>query len=106
MVDGSAHNVPVGHDTFWRNLITPAGGEVLQWPPDAQPVPQRVRAATSGGRLLPTPTASVSPVQVTVTAGPTPPIPPELEARLRAIEAKLDRVLRKLEAAERAPAPK
>jgi RNA polymerase sigma factor (sigma-70 family) len=101
MMDGSVRRVPGGDDSLWRKVITRAGGEVFQWPQEPRAV------AATNLQLMPAPAAGASPMQVTVTAGPTPAISPELDARLRAIETKLDRVLRKLEAgAENGSAPK
>jgi RNA polymerase sigma factor (sigma-70 family) len=105
MVDGSVHRVPPADGAFWRKLITADGGEVIQWPQDIHPLPpQPVRAAVRvpGG---PTP-AILLPTRAAVAAGPAPGISPELEARLRAIEEKLDRVLRKLESAEEGRKPR
>ncbi len=103
MADGSARYVPRGDAAFWRKLITPAGGEVLVWPS----LPKRMRQQAqrpANVEVLPTPAAS-PPTQVTINTAPASPVSPDLDVRLRAIEAKLDRLLRKLDAVDEGPAP-
>jgi RNA polymerase sigma factor (sigma-70 family) len=96
IADGSARYVPRGDDTLWRNLITPAGGDVLVWPEHTKMVRQHA-PRTSDVEVRPTPAVS-QPTQVTINTSPASPISPDLEVRLRAIEAKLDRILRKIDA--------
>lgn len=107
IVDGSARYISGATEDFWRMLITPAGGEVLLWGsvpnsavrlPEPPPSPDRLTPPT------PTPTPPV-PTNVHPVA-PAPPISPDLEARLRAIEAKLDRLMRKLEGDEPTRSPR
>jgi len=93
MADGSARSVPRGDASLWKKLITPAGGEVLVWPSLPERMPQNAHRAPKV-EMLPTPAPS-PPTQVTINTGPASPISPDLDARLRAIEAKLDRLLRK-----------
>jgi RNA polymerase sigma factor (sigma-70 family) len=98
MADGSARFVPRENEALWRTLITAAGAEPLIWPDE----PQRALTPTErppGVELHPTPAAQ-PPTQVTINTAPNPNISPELDARLRAIEAKLDRLLRKIEGGE------
>jgi RNA polymerase sigma factor (sigma-70 family) len=100
MADGSARFLPRGNERFWRDLITPAGGEVIDW----SAVEQAVRPPTQRPLetpVHPTPAAQL-PTQVTINTAPNQNISPELDARLRAIEAKLDRLMQKLEAGDRA----
>ena len=40
IADGSVRYVQGGGEDLWRNLITPAGGEVLVWPPLSNVAPQ------------------------------------------------------------------
>jgi RNA polymerase sigma factor (sigma-70 family) len=101
ITDGSARYVPKGADGLWRKLITPAGGEVLAWPSPPHMVRPQVQPPPNF-EVLPTP-AVTPPTQVTINTSPASPISPDLEARLRAIESKLDRVLRKLDAGDRGP---
>jgi RNA polymerase sigma factor (sigma-70 family) len=99
MADGSARFLANANEEFWRKLITPAGSEVLIWPDDSQgfrPPTQR----TQETQFQPTPAPQL-PTQVTINTAPSSNISPELDARLRAIEAKLDRLIRKLEGGER-----
>jgi RNA polymerase sigma factor (sigma-70 family) len=99
MADGSARFLPLGNERLWRNLITSNGGEVIDWsvaeqavrPPTQRPVEPTAH---------PTPAAQL-PTQVTINTAPNANISPELDARLRAIEAKLDRLMQKLDAVER-----
>jgi RNA polymerase sigma factor (sigma-70 family) len=100
MADGSARFLPQINDRTWRSLITPAGGEVITLddlqlavkPPTERPLKTE---------LPPAPAAHL-PTQVTINTAPNSGISPELDARLRAIEAKLDRLMQKLEGADRA----
>jgi Protein of unknown function (DUF1559) len=105
MADGSARYLPrgAGDDGLWRNVITPAGGEVVTWPSSPHMVREPVLRAANV-ELLPTPTASL-PAQVTINTSAASPMSPELDARLRAIEATLDRLVRKLDALDKRPAP-
>jgi RNA polymerase sigma factor (sigma-70 family) len=100
LADGAAHYVPRGDEALWRKLITPAGGEVVEWSAIPRPVQRGQEHAP-----LPTP-AVIPPTPATIHPVPASPISPELEARLRAIEAKLERILRKLEAGDHGPAPR
>jgi hypothetical protein len=88
LADGSVRFVLNPKDaTFLRQIITRAGGEVIQWPP-VMPAPGAAsRSATPPvASLTPPPTA------------PATPAPPSVEERLRRVEEKLDRVLQKLDA--------
>ena len=102
LADGSARYVPRGNEALWRMLITPEGAEVVDWSAIPNPLgPQAVRPTS--GEKIPLPTASMTP---TPTAHPVPvtTISPELDVRLRTIEAKLDWLMRKLETVDKAPA--
>ncbi len=101
--DGSVRFVPRGNVTLWRKLITPAGSEVIAWSSVPTMVPEHAQR-TPNVEVLPTPTAT-PPTHVTINTGPGATISPDLDARLRAIEAKLDQLLRKLDALSRGPAP-
>jgi hypothetical protein len=98
--DGAAHYLSRGDEALWRKLITPAGGEFVDWsaiPRPVQPQPEHPPLPTPAvTRFAP---ATIHPV-------PASPISPDLEARLRAIETKLERILRKLEAGDHGPAPR
>jgi RNA polymerase sigma factor (sigma-70 family) len=106
LVDGSAHFLRRDNPEFWKKIISPAGGEVVSWdnahPEDNRQVHAVAAAPTPAGpagrmtQVLPTP-ALAPPTQVTINTAPTAPISPELEARLRAIEATLDQLLRRLD---------
>ena len=121
-VDGTVHYVPHGDQDLLRKLITRAGGEILVWPAASQ-IQFRQAPPTGPAQPTPAPTitvtrlapqivsppdpaqpapAATAPSRPTATnrAGPASSISPELEERLRAIEAKLDRLLRKLGADE------
>ncbi len=104
IADGSVRNVKGGGEDLWRKLITPAGGEVLIWPRLQITTPQGPKRSPNVD-ALPTPTASL-PTPVTMKIRSTSPISPELDARLSAIEAKLDRLLRKLDAVDKGPEPR
>ncbi len=109
IADGSVRIAPRGDQAFWKKLITPAGNEMLIWPelpgaPRPRPVPPTEARPTPRALMLQTPNAALAP-QVTINTAPAGPISPELEARLRAIEAKLDRVLRRLEAVDKQAGP-
>ena len=80
--DGSVRFVPKD-ETILRSLITRNGGEVVTLPPPPEDPPAARPAASP-------PPAS-------------PPDPEALERRLRGIEEKLDRVLKKLDALPGAP---
>jgi RNA polymerase sigma factor (sigma-70 family) len=99
IVDGSVRDVPSGDQDLLRKLITYAGNEVIAWPKISPVSRQQVSRINPTQPALastpPPPTADVRTI-VTTSAGPTSSISPELEERLRAIEAKLDRLLRKL----------
>jgi hypothetical protein len=90
--DGACHRVSGADEAFWKALITPAGGEVLVWPsagaPKVQPTQQK-------------PAATSLPTQRNITPVPASSISPELDARLRAIETKLDRLMQKLDVADK-----
>jgi hypothetical protein len=103
IADGSARFVPRGDEALWRNLITPAGGEVLVWPAPTNMERQQA-PRPSNAEVRPTPAVS-PPTQVTINTGPAAPMSPDLDARLRAIEVKLDRLFRKLDAVDKGPAP-
>jgi RNA polymerase sigma factor (sigma-70 family) len=94
--DGSVRYVPRGDQALLTKLVTRAGGEVVVWPAvseiQLQPAPRAIAAEPTP---MPTPTAEPRPT-ATVAPGPASAISPELEARLRTIEQKLDRLLRKL----------
>ena len=100
--DGSARYLTAQENNLLPWLISRAGGEVFNWPsaaplPGGQPRPPIHRV------YQPTPPVGMTTMPGAATpAPPAPPapIPPELEQRLRGIEDKLDRVLRKLDAAE------
>ena len=108
--DGSVRYLSGATENFWRIFITPAGGEVLDWSrvqssPDRMPEPP-----PSADRLTPpTPTPPV-PTNVNPASARSPAlapaIAPDLEARLRAIEAKLDRLMRKLDGDDQARSPR
>jgi RNA polymerase sigma factor (sigma-70 family) len=101
IADGSVRSVQGGGEDLWKKLITPAGGEVLEWPPAANVAPvEAVRSHQAGTLATPTPSLPTPPAMKTGTASP---ISPDLDARLSAIEAKLDRVLRKLDGVDKGP---
>ena len=102
ITDGSVRYVQGGGEDLWRKLITPAGGEVLIWPALVNSVRQEARRAPQFD-TPPTATPSL-PTPSTTKTGTASPISPDLDARLSAIEAKLDRVLRKLDAVDKGPA--
>jgi RNA polymerase sigma factor (sigma-70 family) len=94
LVDGTVRYIPRDDQALLWKLITHAGGEVIIWPATSQVLLQQAPPATA---TPPTPTAAISVTpSATVTSGPASSISPELEQRLRAIESKLDRLLRKL----------
>ncbi len=100
-VDGSIHAMPNDDDPYWWKLITPSGREVL-------PYPQFRDTSSQTGQPMPVSPAGVTPpvnppTSATVTLRPTAPaITPELDARLRAIEEKLDLLFQKLESGDKA----
>jgi RNA polymerase sigma factor (sigma-70 family) len=102
IVDGSVHSVLGSAGAFWKMLITPAGGEVLVWP-ELRNATGQPEQPPSNPRMLPTPT--VTPPTQTIKSVPAPPISPELDARLRAIETTLDRVMQRLDALDKRLAP-
>lgn len=90
MADGSVHTLP--KDTpvlpgLLRAMITRSGGEVIQIPVNPTP-PTGTTKTTVPRNATPAPGISAS-----------PPIPPALEERLQRLEDKLDRILRKFDAA-------
>ncbi len=103
--DGSVRFLPRGDQALWKKIVSPAGGEVIDWSqvnPDPGLQPHAVTAAPSGLMPTPSPTPRITPApavptQVTINTAPAASISPELEARLRAIEAKLDRLLKRLD---------
>jgi RNA polymerase sigma factor (sigma-70 family) len=106
-VDGSARFISGTSEAIWRFFITPAGNEVLRMEAFAS-WPANSTEPASRPAKLPPPTATpmpTSPVNVTPVA-PAPAISPDLEARLRAIEAKLDRLMRKLDGDDSARTPR
>jgi RNA polymerase sigma factor (sigma-70 family) len=102
IADGSVRYVRGGGEDLWKNLITPAGGEVLIWPPSSKLAPHEVIRSPQVD-TPPAPTPSL-PTPSPTKMGPASSISPELGARLSAIEAKLDRLLRKLDALDKRPA--
>ncbi len=100
IVDGSARYIPAEDQALLRILITRAGNEVFAWPPAPQIRRDQEPSPRPAGPFLPTP-APTAPMPATpaATPGSASPIPPELDHRLRGIEDKLDRLLRKLDAA-------
>jgi RNA polymerase sigma factor (sigma-70 family) len=103
MADGSARFLARANEEFWRKLITPADGEALFWPDEPRawaPPTERPPAK----QVHPTPAPQL-PAQVTINTAPNSNISPELDARLRAIEAKLDRLIRKLEGGDHGVLP-
>jgi RNA polymerase sigma factor (sigma-70 family) len=104
MADGSARFLAGASEEFWRKLITPAGGEVITWPDQPQAfAPPTQRPPET--QFHPTPAPQL-PTQVTINTAPNSNISPELDARLRAIEAKLDRLVRMLERGDRVTIPR
>ena len=105
IVDGSARYISGATEDFWRRFITPAGGEVLSWAAVPNSAVGPVATPPSPDKLtppLPTPAvrANVHPVV------PAPALSPDLEARLRAIEAKLDHLMRKVDGDDKARSPR
>jgi RNA polymerase sigma factor (sigma-70 family) len=103
IADGSVRYVPGDVEDLWRKLITPAGGEVLVWPPLSNLAPQPV-LRSSQFETPPTATPAL-PTSSTPKTGTGSSISPDLEARLSAIEAKLDRLIRRLDAADKRHEP-
>ena len=95
IADGSVRYVLGADEPFWKMLITPAGGEVVNWSQLLDKTVHPVQPPTNL-HMLPTPTAT-PPMQTTRPPVSASPISPDLDARLRAIEAKLERVLQKLD---------
>jgi hypothetical protein len=98
-VDGTARYISGATEAFWRMFITPAGNEVLSWAEISSSPDRPAETPPSADRRTPPmPTA----VPTNATPVPSPTISPDLEARLRAIEAKLERLMQKLDGDDRA----
>jgi RNA polymerase sigma factor (sigma-70 family) len=104
IADGSARLVLGVDDAFWKMLITPAGGEVLVWPAPPSTTGQPPQPASNLHML--TPRTATPPMQMNIKTVQPSPISPELDARLRAIEATLERLMQKLEAGDKGAAPR
>jgi RNA polymerase sigma factor (sigma-70 family) len=102
LADGSVRNVPVDDQALLRRIINRAEGEVLVWPAASKALqPADLRASETHLDLPTRPSATrAAVVNATANTPPASPIPPELEQRLRAIEVKLNRLMRKLETAD------
>jgi hypothetical protein len=101
VTDGSARYISGATEAFWRMFITPAGNEVLSWAGISSSPDRPAETPPSADRL--TPLLPTAPVPTNATPVPAPAISPDLEARLRAIEAKLDHLMRKLDGDDQAP---
>jgi Protein of unknown function (DUF1559) len=100
MTDGSVHNLSGVREAFWKMLITPARGEVIDWSV-AQNLTRQPQPPVDLRTPMPVTATPLMPASVNTT--PASSIPPELDARLRAIETKLDQLMRKLEAGDKRP---
>ncbi len=98
IADGSVRYIPAEDQALLKMLITRAAGEVVAWPPAPQVRGNQEPAPRPAAESLPTPTAT-PPLTPAAAPGPASPIPPDLDRRLRGIEDKLDRLIRKLDAA-------
>jgi RNA polymerase sigma factor (sigma-70 family) len=97
MCDGSYHLLPRHAAALLHDLISRAGGEVIQWPSAPRPIgPAPGAGLPMAGGATPTP-AAVSPA-------PFPGAPSTemqaFERRLHRLEQKLELLLRKLDAAQ------
>jgi hypothetical protein len=95
IADGSVRTIPAS-PVLLSKLITRAGGEVIDW--SLVPPVHRGHEPAPSPTPAPLPTATAT-APVTPTPAPASTIPPELDQRLRGIEDKLDRLIRKLDAA-------
>ena len=104
IADGSTRYISGATENFWRMFITPAGGEVLSWasiPVSSEPTFATPPSSDKLSAPTPMPTPPV-PTNATTVPAPAPAISPALEARLRAIEAKLEHLMRKLDGDDQA----
>ncbi len=99
-VDGSVRYVSGATEDFWRFFITPAGNEVFDWAAVTTLPVRQAEIPPSPVRL--TPALPTAPVPTNATPIPAPAIAPDLEARLRAIEAKLEHLMRKVDGDDQA----
>jgi RNA polymerase sigma factor (sigma-70 family) len=95
MADGSVRHVPSDDQTLWKALISPTGGEVFQLPSDWQAGPPQ---AMTNAEVVPLPGGKIA-VKALKGARIMPPI---TEQRLQLLETKLDEILRRLDALEKA----